>query len=531
MNKLPPVLSYALAMTAALVGTSFGQVAQPLSDPAGLINPQRANAMRAAALRLTGPATGTVTYAVTDTAQERCYDAHAEIPYPKSGEAFYGQDAQYQGVQPEFRANGDGTVSDLKTGLMWIQDPGAKKTYDEAVADAAKCRVGGHGDWRLPTIKELYSLMDFRGTDPDPMSRQTGGQTPFIDTRYFTFQYGREDQGERIIDSQFATCTLYVGRTMGGNKTMFGVNFADGRIKGYPAGSMPGRGAKKYYVLYVRGNPAYGKNRFKDNGDGTITDEATGLMWQKADSGKGMNWKDAFAYAENLALGGKSDWRLPNAKELQSIVDYRRSPDATDSPAIDPLFGCTPITNEAGQKDFAFYWTGTTHAGAGGRGETGAYVAFGRAMGCMGGRWMDVHGAGCQRSDPKEGDPTGFPQGRGPQGDAIHILNMVRCVRGGPATLRASGPAVQTSAARTRPQGRPAGTPQGGESIGAQGRPAGIQRPSFVKRLDCDGDGKVSRDEFDGPAEHFPSLDKNHDGYLTEDEAPPFPPPGRSAAQ
>ena len=63
---------------------------------------------------------------------------------------------------------------------------------------------------------------------------------------------------------------------------MFGVNFADGRIKGYPADSSIG---KKYYVLYVRGNTAYGTNSFVDNGDATITDNATGLMWMKNDNG------------------------------------------------------------------------------------------------------------------------------------------------------------------------------------------------------------------------------------------------------
>ena len=44
---------------------------------------------------------------------------------------------------------------------------------------------------------------------------------------------------------------------------------------------------------------------------------------------------------------------------------------------------------------------------------------------------MDVHGAGCQRSDPKSGDPAAFPHGRGPQGDTIRIYNFVRCVRDG----------------------------------------------------------------------------------------------------
>jgi|GEM_PF-2157179 len=44
---------------------------------------------------------------------------------------------------------------------------------------------------------------------------------------------------------------------------------------------------------------------------------------------------------------------------------------------------------------------------------------------------MDVHGAGSQRNDPKVGDASKFPQGRGPQGDVIRIENLVRCVRGG----------------------------------------------------------------------------------------------------
>ena len=58
-----------------------------------------------------------------------------------------------------------------------------------------------------------------------------------------------------------------------------------------------------------------------------------------------MNWEDALAYAEDLDLAGYRDWRLPNAKELQSIVDYTRSPDTTSSAAIDPLFSASAITN------------------------------------------------------------------------------------------------------------------------------------------------------------------------------------------
>ena len=207
---------------------------------------------------------------------------------------------------------------------------------------------------------------------------------------------------------------------------MFGVNFADGRIKGYPADAS----IKKYYVYYVRGNTSYGINQFVDNSDGTITDSATGLMWLQNDSGKGILWENALSYAENFEYAGHSDWRLPDAKELESIVDYTRSPDHTSSAAIDPLFNCTQITNEAGVDDYPFYWSSTTHAAESVyNGAAAAYVSFGKALGKMGGSWIDVHGAGSQRSDPKIGDPAQFPDGRGPQGDAIRIYNYVRLVR------------------------------------------------------------------------------------------------------
>lgn len=292
-----------------------------------------------------------LTYPIVDTGQIRCYNNTIEVSYPRSGSVFFGQDAQYTGHQPAYRDNGDGTVTDLVTGLMWTQDPGTKKTYHQALAGASTCKAGGYKDWRLPTIKELYSLILFSGTDPDPMSSNTSSQRPFIDAKVFKFQYGNPQQGDRIIDSQFATSTKYRSTTMGGNETMFGVNFADGRIKGYPIGRgarMPGRGEKTYFVLYVRGNQNYGQNKFVDNGDGTITDQATGLMWMKADSAKGMNWQQALSYAENLEHAGYSDWRLPNAKELHSIVDYSRCPDVTNSPAIDPIFAVSPMKNEGG---------------------------------------------------------------------------------------------------------------------------------------------------------------------------------------
>jgi len=376
---------------------------------------------------------------IVGTGQTVCYNNATSITCPAVGEPFYGQDANYTGNTPSYSDNGDGTVTDLVTGLMWQQSPDLdgngiinyndKMYFDEALAYAASFNLAGHDDWRLPTIKELYSLIMFYGVDPNPQA--TSGTIPFIDTSYFDFAYGDLSAGERIIDAQYASATIYVGSTMSGNRTMFGVNFADGRIKGYPADSSIG---KKYYVLYVRGNTVYGTNQFVDNGDGTITDNATGLMWMKNDNGAGVLWENALSYAEGLASAGYTDWRLPNAKELQSIVDYTRSPATSGSAAIDAIFQCSPITNEAGQADYPFYWTGTTHSSqVPSNGPDADYVCFGRAMGYMSGLggWIDVHGAGAQRSDPKVGNPDNFPYGHGPQGDAIRIFNYVRCVRGG----------------------------------------------------------------------------------------------------
>lgn len=119
--------------------------------------------------------------------------------------------------------------------------------------------------------------------------------------------------------------------------------------------------------------------------------------------------------AENYL--GYSDWRLPNAKELQSIVDYTRAPNVTGSPAIDPVFRCTRIVNEGGEPDYPYYWSSTTHTRVRGGGFA-AYIAFGRGLGWMevppgSGNCvlMDVHGAGCQWSDPKAGGPAGYRAG------------------------------------------------------------------------------------------------------------------------
>ncbi|MDB4584270.1 DUF1566 domain-containing protein, partial [Draconibacterium sp.] len=366
-----------------------------------------------------------LTYKIVDTGINTFYSDVAKIDETKSGEAFYGQDASYTSNELSYTNNGDGTISDNVTGLMWEQSMGIKTTFEEAFTKAENSTLGGFSDWRVPTIKELYSLILFTG--------QVKGATAieyFIDTKYFEQPLGDVSLGEREIDAQTWSSTEYVGKTMRGDATVFGVNFIDGRIKGYPKYKPATGDDNKMYFRMVRGNTEYGKNSFVDNGNGTVSDLATGLMWQKTDDGTARDWEEALAYAENLELTGDNDWRLPNAKELQSIVDYIRSPQTTSSPAIDPVFETTEIEYPDGSAGhYPFFWTSTTHLDGANPYASAAYIAFGEGLGKMNGTLMDVHGAGCQRSDPKSGNQDDYPQYWGPQSDVRYVYNYVRCVR------------------------------------------------------------------------------------------------------
>lgn len=378
-------------------------------------------------------------YPIVGTNQTTFFNNLTETSTQSVGDDFYGQNANYLGNSPSYVDNGDGTLTDMVTGLMWQSsfdhnDDGSidyfdKLTYDEILAIPSSVTTGGYTDWRVPSIKEQYSLIMFSGRDISSyQGTSTDGLIPFINTDYFEFNYGDLDNNERLIDVQCATTNTYVSTEV--ENMVFGVNFADGRIKGYGMEQM-GR-AKAFNYLLVRGNETYGENSFTDNGDGTITDTASGLMWTQDDNAEAVLWQNALAYAEGKEFAGYTDWRLPDAKELQSILDYTKSPATSNSAAINTVFNCTQILNEADEVDYPWYWSSTIHATSSDENEGGwaVYVAFGRCMGNMGTEtWIDVHGAGAQRSDPKGGDPDEFIDGHGPQGDSVRIYNYVRLVR------------------------------------------------------------------------------------------------------
>ena len=365
-----------------------------------------------------------LTYPIVSTGTTAFYDDSSIIVEPKLGEPYFGQDANFPGTKASYTDNGDGTISDNVTGLLWQKDMGSKIVWSESFIKADTMTLGGYDDWRMPTIKELYSLIKF-----DARVFGEKAVTKFIDTTVFVQPIGDTTQGVREIDAQTWSSTKYMGLTMGKDTTIFGVNFVDGRIKGYPQFSPKTKTSNVMYTRMVRGNPLYGKNSFVDNGDETISDLATGLMWQKADDSIGRDWEHSLSYADTLTLAGHTDWRLPSAKELQSIVDYSRSPQTTNSPAIDPLFNCTSIIDPNGKVNYPFYWSSTTHLDGKTPGNFAVYLCFGEALGKMNGVVVDVHGAGAQRSDFKSGDISLFPSYSGPQGDIHYVYNYVRAVR------------------------------------------------------------------------------------------------------
>jgi hypothetical protein len=79
---------------------------------------------------------------------------------------------------------------------------------------------------------------------------------------------------------------------------------------------------------------------YTNNGDGTVTDNVTKLMWEQTDSTAMYSWSDAKAYCVARRTASYSDWRLPSQIELMSIVDFS----ASGSAALNPVFSAQAST-------------------------------------------------------------------------------------------------------------------------------------------------------------------------------------------
>jgi len=208
----------------------------------------------------------------------------------------FGEDSDYTINAPSFTDNGNGTVTDNITGLMWQKVDAGEMTWDNAVAGATTLSLGGLTGWRLPTPAEAFSILNH-------------GRNPALDSTYFQSNPSGTSQYWWTNDT-YGTDTTRVWSTNSGG----GIG-PHAKTQTVSAG-----GTSRFCARYVRGAaPTVGHNYY-NNGDGTITDTDTGLMWTQI-PGAAMNWNAALAYAEALTTATYTDWRLPNVKELQSLVD------------------------------------------------------------------------------------------------------------------------------------------------------------------------------------------------------------------
>jgi Protein of unknown function (DUF1566)/Bacterial Ig-like domain/Putative binding domain, N-terminal len=262
-------------------------------------------------------------FRLPDTGQTTCYDSSGNV-VDCTGT---GQDGEYDLNPMSYVDNGDGTVTDNNTGLMWQKcsvgqnnDPScggtatmynwyqASGTYDATYNRSSQnvcssLTLGGHSDWRLPSKKELVSIVDY------------GVPFPGMSLDELYFPNGNVGQ---YWTSPTSACD---------SSHAWDVFFGQGSFVDFYAKNV----SNSFYVRCVRG-PKYPSQSFTDNNDGTVTDTGTGLTWQQGEPGV-MTWQGGLDYCNGLTMGGYSDWRLPNIKELESLTD-----DSRCNPAIDTSF-------------------------------------------------------------------------------------------------------------------------------------------------------------------------------------------------
>jgi len=307
------------------------------------------------------PYTITVTVAaplasLPKTGQTLCYNSDG---YVRDCSTNTGQDGYLQkGVtwpSPRFTDNGDLTITDKLTGLMWTKNgnapgpvactPGVAKTWQGAL-DYVTCLNANnylsHSDWRLPNRIELLSPINYGPPNPATWLIEQG----FSDVYYYYWS-----STTYAPDAKYAwQVVMYSGQVSFSYKDGINGNVWPVRTGQLGTVNLPKTGHTVCYnntaVIACTNTGQDGdlqkgvtwpSPRFADHGDLTITDNLTGLMWTKDGNAPGpvacspgvtKIWQEALDYvaclnANNYLL--HSDWRLPNVNEMESVVHSGQS--------------------------------------------------------------------------------------------------------------------------------------------------------------------------------------------------------------
>ncbi|MCP4697561.1 MAG: DUF1566 domain-containing protein [Gammaproteobacteria bacterium] len=268
-----------------------------------------------------------------------------------------------QAIGP-FQSNEDGTVSDLATQLTWQQeDDEIKRIWFDAGTYCNSLGLAGYSDWRLPTIYEFASILDYSRYEPA------------IDSAAFPNTEGPYWSASVFAGSAGYTWSVNLSYGGGGN-----VNYS---YNGSTA-----------YARCVRGtsDSMEPSTYLAAESTDTVMDTVRNLVWQRQTDGNSRHWTEAKSYCSSLYLAGYDDWRLPSIEELKRIIEYSD---------FEPVINTDLFPNAYPR----WYWSGSAHAYY--AGSAWGAMFYSGSVGHAG--KSDPGYARCVRSDAKLDNLVIFP--------------------------------------------------------------------------------------------------------------------------
>lgn len=225
-----------------------------------------------------------------------------------------GEDSDVKIGTPGYIIQQD-VVIDTVTGLMWQRTDGGEMAWDKGASYCDALTLGGFSDWRMPTSQELFTIQDL----------------------------GRKNPALPEAFAKTGAEYWYSSDLLVGDATRVFATNSGGGIGPHPKNeTISSGGTKKFHVRAVRAlqPPVNIPVHFTDMGGDLVRDNATELVWQQYCHPVAVTWEEALRVADTLTLGGFSDWRMPNIKELHTIREQQEK-----GPCVDLLyFPCVAST-------------------------------------------------------------------------------------------------------------------------------------------------------------------------------------------